>query len=146
MIKYDEITKDDITEISKMYVESFNAEPWNDKWTEEVASKRLLKMLSYDGAYGIVCRENDNIVGMILGHDEYYYNGLHFEIKEFCTRRDIQGKGIGKKLLKYFENKLKDKGIDNIFLLTCANDRTEGFYKKNQYKTLDNMIMMSKEI
>ena len=67
MIKYYEMTHKDIDEVSKMYVECFNAEPWNDKWTEEIAAKRLLKMLSYDGAYGIVCREDGNVLGMILG-------------------------------------------------------------------------------
>ena len=116
MIEYYEMTNRDIDELSKMYVECFNAEPWNDKWTEETAAKRLLKMLSYDGAYGIICRENGNILGMILGHDEYYYDGVNFEIKEFCIRAGIQGKGTGAKLLKYFEDKLKDKGINKIYI------------------------------
>ena len=146
MIEYYEMTNRDIDELSKMYVECFNAEPWNDKWTEETAAKRLLKMLSYDGAYGIICRENGNILGMILGHDEYYYDGVNFEIKEFCIRAGIQGKGTGAKLLKYFEDKLKDKGINKIFLLTCLSDKTVGFYKKNGYNTCHNMIMMNKKI
>ena len=40
MIKYYEMTQKDIDEVSKMYVDCFNAEPWNDKWTEEIAAKR----------------------------------------------------------------------------------------------------------
>lgn len=146
MMEYSEMTQKDIDEIVKMYVKCFNAEPWNDNWTEEIAAKRLLRMLSYDGAYGIICRENGIALGMILGHEEYYYDGINFEIKEFCIRTDIQGKGTGGKLLKYFEEKLKDKGIKKIFLLTCLSNKTEGFYKKNGYNTCDNMIMMNKTI
>lgn len=146
MMEYYEITNKDIEEVSKMYVECFNAEPWNDKWTEEIASKRLLRMLNYDGTYGVLCHEDGNILGMILGHEEYYYDGINFEIKEFCIRKDIQGKGIGIKLLENLEERLKEKGIKRIFLLTCLNNKTEGFYKKRGYTTCNNMILMNKDI
>lgn len=40
-MNYREIHIEDIKELVEIYIEAFNAPPWNDKWTIETASKRL---------------------------------------------------------------------------------------------------------
>jgi len=42
MLEYKNISLDDVNDLAEMYVETFNAEPWNDKWTIYTASKRLI--------------------------------------------------------------------------------------------------------
>lgn len=52
MVKYKELTKEHIRDISEAYVETFNSEPWNDKWTVESASNRISQMINcedFDG-------------------------------------------------------------------------------------------------
>ncbi len=143
---YKEFNINYLDEVSKLYVKSFNSPPWNDKWTEETAKKRLNQMLNCEGAYGLVCYLENEIVAMILGNHEYYYDGIHFNIKEFCVDNTKKGKGIGKKVLNEFTIRLKDKGISNIYLWTAKGDMTEGFYKKNGYDVMENLIVMGKEI
>ncbi|WP_035284644.1 GNAT family N-acetyltransferase [Clostridium sp. LS] len=145
-MKYQELTMEHIKEISEIYVNSFNSEPWNDKWTIESASKRISQMINCEGFYGLVAYEEDRMVGMILGNHEYYYDAMLFQIKEFCVDSRIKGSGIGSELLDEFMARLRIKGINRIILLTLKSNQTEGFYKKHGFKIFDDMILMGKDI
>lgn len=146
MIEYKELTKEHIKEISKIYVNAFNSEPWNDKWTIESASKRISQMINCEGFYGLVVYEDEKLIGMILGSHEYYYDAMIFQIKEFCVDLNVKGTGIGSKLLDEFVERLKAKGINRIVLLTLRNPKTEGFYKRHEFESFDDIVMMEKKI
>ena len=146
MIEYKELTQEHINKIAEIYVRAFNSEPWNDEWTVETASKRISQMMNCEGFDGLIVCENDKILGMILGNHEYYYNGMHFHIKEFCVDLNLRGKGIGTQLIEEFSNRLVSKGIDEIILFTARGGWTEGFYKKHGFKNFEDMVMMGKEI
>jgi predicted N-acetyltransferase YhbS len=146
MIKYKELSKEHIREIAEIYVDAFNSEPWNDKWTIESASKRISQMVNCEGFDGLVAYEEEKLIGMILGNHEYYYDAMIFQIKEFCVDLKIKGAGIGSKLLGEFIMRLKTKGIDRITLVTLRSQETEGFYKKHGFETIDDMTLMGKEI
>ena len=143
---FKDMTKDDIRELSQLYVKAFNSPPWNDKWSEEDVIIRLSQMIENKGFYGIKCYKNNKLIGMILGQSEHYYDGTHFEIKEFCVDNSESGKGIGSLILDNFIDILKKKGISKVFLLTSRAIKTEGFYKKNGFKSIEDMVMMSKEL
>lgn len=144
---YREIEEKDVLDIAKLYVDSFNAHPWNDEWTIESASNRILQMINCEGFYGLTYYdEDDKLIGMILGNHEYYYNGMHFNIKEFCVDINIRGKGIGSEIIEEFINRLKNRGINEIILFTSRTDGTEGFYNKRGFESFNSMVMMGKEI
>jgi len=146
MVKYKELKKEHIKEIAEIYVDAFNSEPWNDEWTIESASKRISQMINCEGFDGLVAYEDDKLIGMILGNHEYYYNGMHFNIKEFCVDLKLRSKGMGSKLFEEFIKRLKSRGIDEVILLTSKTEGTEGFYKKHGFKSFEGMIIMGKEI
>lgn len=143
---YEILTKNHLEEIVEIYIKAFNAPPWNDKWTKETATKRLSQILSHEGSYGLIAYKEEKAVAMILGWEEQFYDKVMFEIKEFCTDPAVSGSGIGTKLLKEFEFHLKEKGIDQIILLTCKSEVTQGYYTKRQYKDCEEMILMEKEL
>ncbi|EKO1914149.1 GNAT family N-acetyltransferase [Clostridium botulinum] len=145
-MNFKEIVISDIKELANMYVNTFNSPPWNDEWTIETASKRLYQMVNCESSYGLVAYEDKLICGMILGSEEQYYNGIMFNIKEFCVRNDVRSKGFGTKIFEEFENRLKNKGITEIILLTSRDDRTEGFYKKRGLQSCNEMVLMGKQI
>ena len=140
------IEKSHLSEIAEMYVEAFNAPPWNDEWTIETASKRILQMMNCEGFSGLACFDDNLLCGMILGNMEYFYDGIHFVIKEFCVRLNRRGTGIGSNLLNEFENKLLKMGVSNTYLFTSRTDETESFYNKRGYNSLTSMVMMSKKL
>lgn len=146
MIEYKELTKEHIKEIAEIYVDAFNAQPWNDEWTIDSASRRISQMISCEGFDGLVAYEDERLIGMILGNHEYYYNGMHFNIKEFCVDLRLRGEGIGSRLFEEFITRLKNNGINEIILCTLRTDETEGFYKKHGFEIFKDMVMMGKEI
>lgn len=103
-------------------------------------------MMSAEGSYGMAAYENKELVGMILGRKETYYDAEIFEIKEFCVDVKMKGNGFGSEILEEFTKRLKSKGISRIFLFTSRGDATEGFYKKHNFDTWDDMIIMGKDI
>lgn len=145
-MEYRELNLSKLDEVIPMFIETFNEEPWNDKWTGEITKKRLTQMLNCQGAYGLVAYLNNEVVGMILGNHEYYYTGMQFVIKEFCVNNKLKGKGIGTKLLNEFEKRLKDRGIKEIVLTTLRNEKTEGYYKSRGYSETQESVIMEKKL
>lgn len=145
-LTFKDLKKEHIPELTQLYIDAFNSPPWNDGWTIENASKRLIQMINCEGFYGMVCYENNTIVGMILGNHEYYFNGMHFNIKEFCVDPNCSGNGIGSKIINEFLKRLKDKGISEAILFTSRTDKTEGFYKNRGFESFDDMVIMGKKL
>ena len=141
---YREITIEDLSELAKIYAETFNSDPWYDKWTRKTAEKRLSQMINNGGFFGIVSYNEEGITGMILGEEEQYFDGVIFNIKEFCVKNDLRGKGIGTELFKEFERRLKGMGIRETVLMTNLED--EDFYKKRGFNRSRGVIYMGKEM
>jgi aminoglycoside 6'-N-acetyltransferase I len=146
MMEYREITADDIDEIADMYVETFNAPPWNDKWTKETAGKRLSQIVHSEGFYGICAYQSSILCGMILGCKEQFFDGVMFNIKEFCVRSNMRGQGLGTEILEEFEARLKRQGIKEIVLFTSRNDQTEGLYRKRELVPYESMVIMGRQL
>jgi ribosomal protein S18 acetylase RimI-like enzyme len=145
-MNYEIINKKHLPQIAEMYIEAFNAPPWNDNWTNELVMKRLLQMMNCEGFFGLACFDADMICGMILGNHEVFYNCMHFNIKEFCVSLNLRGKGVGTNLLREFEKHLLARGIDETYLFTSKTDQTEIFYHNRGYKSWDGMVLMGKKL
>lgn len=145
-MEYQPIDQSLLPELCALYIDAFNAPPWNDEWTMETISKRLTQMMHCEGSYGLACFSDGFLCGMILGNHEHFYDGTHFNIKEFCVRRDLRGKGVGSKLLSEFEQRLLERGIDVMYLFTSRTDETEAFYQKRGFESWNGMVMMGKSL
>lgn len=142
-VEISDMSLDCLSEYAELFVSVFNSEPWNDSWTNETAVTRIENMMNTNTFIGkaIYC-END-LKGIIWGQKEQYYNGVHFQIQEFCVKNTEQNKGYGKKLLQALKDELSAAGITNIYLITSKGERTEGFYAKRGFVTSDYMILMT---
>ena len=49
-----------------------------------------------------------------MDSEEQFYNGIMFNIKEFCVKNEMQSKGMGTKILAEVEKRLKSKGITDV--------------------------------
>ena len=103
-------------------------------------------MINCDGFYGMVAIKDSQIVGMIFGRQEQYYNGVIFEIKELCVDITLGIKRLGTQVYNVFENRLKEMGIKEIVLNTCRSDKTIGFYEKQGFQVSDNIVVMKKKV
>lgn len=143
-MEFKNITLEDIPALAEVYADSFNSEPWNESWTAASAAARLRKIAAdcdFIGLYAVECGE---ICGMILGASMPFYTGKPFEIKEFCVNNSMRGGGIGGKLYRQFEERLKSSGVTDIFLFTITGDLTERFYNRIGFDTDGSAALMRK--
>jgi GNAT superfamily N-acetyltransferase len=141
-----QIHNDDISKCAKLYVEVFNAKPWNDNWTTETAFKRLNDIYIAPNFVGIKYVEENDIKGAIFGNWEQFFNCIHYNLKEMFVSTDLQGTGIGSKLLNALEEQLKVLDIGTIYLFTSKGNKTSKFYQKNNFVEWESMAMMGKDI
>lgn len=144
MIEYKDISIIEINDLAKMYVDTFNSEPWNDKWTIEIAEKRLSQMINVEDFYGISAYKQGELCGMILGSKEQFYDGVMFNIKEFCVKNGMRGQGIGTEIFREFQRNLKASGVREIILFTSRGDYTEHFYKNHGLESYNELTFMGK--
>ena len=138
------INLDDLAEITNLFVKVFNNKPWNDSWTFDTAEKRLASMINSSDFSGMVKHENGRAIGMIMGQKEQFYDGVHFQIVEFCVDTDEHNKGYGTQLLSDFLKHLNSFGIIKVYLMTMRGVAAEGFYLKNSFEAIEDFIIMAK--
>lgn len=142
-MEYKVFEKSDIEMVSAMYAEAFNNEPWCEKWTGKIASKRLLDSLENKNSFGLLAVAGGEIVGMVLGEEKQCFDGKAFSVEELCVKYSERRKGIGTALLKELENELKNRGIRAIELTTAPE--IDEFYRKIGYQRSE-MVIMGKEL
>lgn len=141
------LTLENLEECTKLYTYVFNGEPWNDGWEEEDARERLSDIFSNRKFVGIgIYDEEQNIIGFLAGYTEKWLNNNHFNLNEMCVKSELQGKGIGSKLLKELEVLCNKNNTNRIYLLTAREGKAEAFYKKNGFYVSPKMIMMSRRL
>ncbi len=145
-IIYKETELSDLNEMAILYMETFNSEPWNDRWTLDTAKKRLHQMINTEDFYGLCAYRNQLLCGVILGSMEQFFNGIMFNVKEFWVKNGMRGSGIGTAIFKEFERRLAEKGVNEIILFTSKGDYTEHFYHKQNMISNNDMVFMGKRL
>jgi len=140
------IKSEHIIECAKLYVKVLNAEPWNDKWTLETAFKRLNDIYVSPDFEGVLYVEDGQVKGAILGNREQFYDGIHYNLKEMFISNELQGKGIGSKMINQLEEGLREMSVSTIILFTSKGNKTSKFYLKNGFCEFSSMAMMGKDI
>lgn len=110
-MEFEIFEKSRIPEAAELFAESFNSPPWNDKWSADTAARRLELMLDGEAAYGITAFENGEMCGMVLGCFEQYYDGVVYNLREFCVKNSKRGGGLGTKIFSELESRLRQRGV-----------------------------------
>ncbi|MBZ9622468.1 GNAT family N-acetyltransferase [Clostridium sp. FP2] len=82
----------------------------------------------------------------MFGNYEQFYDGIHYNLREMFISNELQGQGIGSKLLNELEKRLKGIGVTTIILFTSKENKTSKFYLKNNFTEWDSMAMMGKDL
>lgn len=139
------ITLNNIDENIQLYVSVFNEPPWEDNWTFERAKKRFIDFLHTPRFIGFSYYHNGEAVALVAGHCEEWSNGELFYLKEMCVHYDMQGKGIGTKLLNHLRDYLEERGVTYSYLLTLKDGQAQSFYGKIGYEKDANTIFMLRQ-
>ena len=141
-----EITEQDLPVLAGLYAQTFNAPPWNDRWTPDTAGRRLALMLAAPGALGLAAWDGAAPLGLALGVEEQYFDGAMFNLREFCVALAHRGRGVGTALLKTLEERLAQNGVGEISLFTGMGEEGEDFYRGRGFTRYEGMVMMGKPL
>lgn len=136
----------DLEKCTTTFINVFNAEPWNDEWTIENATRYLMDFTNTPGFFGLLAWEHEEIIGFIFGVRRAWWSGDEFFIHEMCVTPNQQHSGIGSALLNELIQALQPDAIQNITLLTDRGIPAEAFYKKNGFEEIERILFMSKDI
>lgn len=111
-----------------LYVDTFNAEPWNESWTPGDATQRLGDFLATPRSHGL-CRlgPDGNALGFVLGHLERSGADDHFLVQELCVRAEARRHGVATDLMESLERRLPD--VSRWYLLTARDGGASVFYE-----------------
>lgn len=124
------ILKSDIEELSNLMMSVYNEPPWNDNWTKKAAYKSLNTILEFPTFYGNLIKDNNKIIGAIMGYTRMYSRETTYYIIEFFVSSKYRRKGFATSLYKFSIDDLKNKGISGAFFTTLKNTEAYKFYIK----------------
>ena len=147
MLELRRLSTDDKEAITNVFVSVFMREPWNDDWSDREQLDLYINDLtgqSYSLTYGLY--DQDELIGISMGYIKHWYTGTEYIINELCIKTDRQGTGAGTFFLSGIEKAIKELGLKQIFLLTDRDVPASGFYKKNGYLEVNNLVPFSKYV
>lgn len=136
----------DIDSCMQLLISVFNAEPWNDNWSRERAKIYLEEYIKSPGFRGVVVEIDETIKGFIFGSRKSWWSGDECFVNEFCVDNALQRRGIGTYLLRFLEETLQNEGVQRITLLTERGIAAESFYMKNDFREVDRLVFMYKDL
>lgn len=130
--------------MTAVFVECFNAPPWNDGWSSADAGERLRGIVEARHFRGAVAESQGVLVGLLLGQKERWIGSFHFNLQEMCVRPARQRQGIGRALLNHISRTLEREGTEKIYLITGPNTGAAAFYEAlGFYSSRGRMVMAS---
>lgn len=145
-MEYTNIQYADLKGLATLFVEVFNDEPWNEKWSYASALARLTDIVNTPGFVGLKATRDAFFVGFIMGYGEPFDQGADFYVKEMGVVSSLQRKGTGTVLLGKLRETLVASGMRSIYLLTSRDGPAACFYKKNGFRVNESMIMMGQNL
>jgi len=129
-----EIKERDYSEVLKIW----NEELGNRYFTTDSFRQQHDKFIGNDNYKAFVAELDGCVVGIvyIMQYATWGTESEQFWIQGIGVKNDMQGKGIGTKLLKHIEKYAKEKGVGHITLNTGFK-RTDAhaFYERNGYSS-----------
>jgi aminoglycoside 6'-N-acetyltransferase I len=143
--RIEKLQADHLDECAHLLMTAFNAEPWNDSYALDTAKKQLAWHLRVPGCVGLVSA-NDEIVAFAVGYREPTDVGDVFNLSIFCVKPDLQRTGVGTRLLRTLEERLRQTGVRTVYLGTRRGTPAEAFYAKHGYGASAEDIEMSRDL
>lgn len=141
-ISFRKVENEDYAKCADILIAAYKEEPWHNTWTKEEALLRIEATMSGFNSRGYVVEINNEIIAMCLGRIDYYYgNWSQYCVDEFNVAPPYQGKGVGKQLLQFMSDVLKNEEINRIFLMT-GGEQAATFYEKNGFIKSNDGTMM----
>ena len=135
-----------VHKLAEVKTAAFNGPPWNDCWTLPSAEKSLRQSFGNNGFYGLYIEDAGQVAGYVHGRLELFCDGVHFYMQELCIAPEFQRRRFGAMLLEELKQRLREKGVVKVSLITGNNPSILDFYCNNGFKPLMDVTILDTEI
>lgn len=92
-----------------------------------------LKKQMQEGQHFFLVKQNDQFIGYM---SYTIINQHQFKLNKIYLKQELQGNGIGKRMLNFIENEAKQLGATTIILNVNIHNKALDFYQRLQYKII----------
>ena len=138
------MTVNDIDKVIPLYVEYYNGQE-GGCWTEATAKRRISQVLTMDGAYSLIMREDGGeVIGFVMGYYKQYDDIVGYTLEEILISHARQNQGLGSVLLAELEARVRAAGASCVELQAVKDELHERYYGKAGYHDAKNFILKVK--
>ncbi|MBQ6493493.1 MAG: GNAT family N-acetyltransferase [Erysipelotrichaceae bacterium] len=135
-----------ISDIKPLFRSVFCDPPWSEDWSDDRQLDEYLKdLVEVRSPIVLGLYEDNELIGFSIGKIKHWCGGAEYFIEELCIDPDHQNKGYGRRFFSLIEDKLKEKDIHQIYLMTDRDKPAYGFYKKIGFRELPELTSFFKE-
>ena len=142
MIK--QLDEKDLHVCAKIMMSVYNNEHWQCRWDLETATAYLKDYFDSKKFIGYSLWMNQEIKGAIFCHEKIWWNNNEVFIDEMFVAPELQGQGLGTKLIKHLENYVIEHKLSGLTLSTNRLSPAPNFYKQNGFSPSDHVLFMYK--
>lgn len=136
----------DLEACARLLIEAYNAEPWNNHWTMETATRYLTEFASCDQFVGFVVYQDDAMIGAMFAHRKTWWTNDELFVDELYIAPRLQRQGFGESLLEHAEQYAKSQNLAGLTLLTNKYFPAKRFYEKHNYTLAEHVVYMYKVV
>lgn len=136
-------TKKDLKEISDIFRKETSKQPYSQKWTQKIAFEKITKSYKENDIYLVLV--DKKIAGFIIS-SIHPNNPKKAYIDELWLNSGYQGKGFGKSLVIFIENKYKSRGVEIMQVISKRKAGAFKFYNKLGYNESKELAFMDKRL
>jgi len=141
MVKIRKAEKKDLKELVLILKIESAKKPYNQKWNNKTALNKLNYSFKREEIFII---SNENILGFAICKTNKFEKDARLD--EIWIKSEYQGKGNGRKLLKFLEEFYSKKGFRYMSLVADKRSKAFGFYKKLNFKENKSVVFMEKKL
>lgn len=101
-------------------------------------SKKLVKNKLKEKEIIIAKDQNNQIIGWL--RFSYFWDNTPFMNMLYINEK-YRNKGIGKELVGFWENEMKNLGYEMVMTSTLSNEQAQHFYRKLGYKDAGSLLL-----
>jgi len=136
--------KNELKEISKIYMEAFSKPPYEEIWTLKKASNKIKFFYEFYDLYSI--KADKKLVGFAVINPNFMCPGEVAFGEEIAIKENFQGKGIGTIVNKKLFEIYKKKGYGSFMIIAHKKSKAVKLYKRLGINISKEGILMEKEL
>ena len=134
----------DIDLVVPFYIEYYNSHE-DGCWTEETAKRRIRQVLTMEGAYSLIMKDDEGeVCGFVMGYFKQYDDIVGYTLEEILIAHEHQNKGYGSALLAELEARVKEAGASCVELQAVKDEMHERYYGTAGYRDAKNFVLKVK--